>query len=293
MKVSVVICTWNRALQLRHGLATLLNQDEPPDEIIVVDDGTVDDGRTRGVCYAAEEQARAKGIDFVYIYLDHPEARISSYPRNVGLRHSSNEIVMFTEPEVLHVGNTIKQMREKIEGDPHRVYVATHIYTMGRLIWGALTPDEFADPIKIVNHRYADFLDATNTQNRKTRNADWAISGQKRAFAGFLFGALRKYWMTCRGFDEEFVGYGWDDSDLRRRAALYLAKQESGEITYSTILPYEVWCDDIIVIHQWHEKNYPYDLQAAAEKTGKISARRIEIEGEHRANLDNENWGLL
>jgi len=168
---------------------------------------------------------------------------------------------------------------------------------MGRLIWGALTPDEFANPMKIITHKYAQMVDAKNVANLRAPNADWAISGQKDAFAGFLFGALKEHWMACRGFDEEFVGYGWDDSDLRRRTALYLAKQElgldSGKIMYSTILSHEVRCDDIIVIHQWHEKNYPYDLQAASEKTAIISAKKIEIEGEHRVNLDNNRWGLL
>lgn len=293
MKISVVISTWNRPIQLRHGLNTLLAQDPPPDEIIVVDDGSVDEGQTKGVCRAIKEQAKVKGIDFRYIYLDHPAARISSYPRNVGLRESSNEIVIFTEPEALHVGNTIKQMKEKIEMDPQKVYIATQVWTMGWLIWQDLTPDEFLNPERIINHKYAQLLDPINTENTKAPNSDWAITGQKNAFAGYMFGALKEHWVACRGFDEEFVGYGWDDSDLRRRTALYLAKQNLEKITHSIILSREVWCNDIVVIHQWHEKNYPYDLQAASEKTAIISVRRIEIEREHRANLDNENWGRI
>lgn len=45
MTVSVIIPTWNRAGPLARALESVLDQAQPPDEIIVVDDGSTDDTR--------------------------------------------------------------------------------------------------------------------------------------------------------------------------------------------------------------------------------------------------------
>jgi len=41
--VSAVVCTYNRATELRHAVASILAQTRAPDQVIVVDDGSTDD----------------------------------------------------------------------------------------------------------------------------------------------------------------------------------------------------------------------------------------------------------
>jgi glycosyltransferase involved in cell wall biosynthesis len=292
MKVSVVSVCWNRALQTKRGLTSILNQEVLPDQMILVDDGSEDKGHTKEVARGLEELAKTKRVEFEYVYLNYPEARVSSYPRNVGLRKAKYEIVIFTEPECLHVGNTIKQMKEKIEADPMKIYVATQIWTMGQTIWNNLTEDEFLHPEKIIIHPYAQLTDATQPNNIKAPDSDWAITGSINCFAGCMIGTLREHFMECRGHDEEFVGYGYDDWDMINRIALYLNKLKNLEPSGIIPVNHEN-CNDIIVIHQWHTKNYPYNIYESAEKNGRKMADRIEKDNEHRANLNNDNWGKI
>jgi N-terminal domain of galactosyltransferase len=269
-----------------------MNLQYPPDQIILVDDGSQDDGQTDDVARRLERLAKEKGIDFEYVYINHPEARVSSYPRNVGLRKTKHEIVMFTEPECLHVGETIKQMKDRIEADPMKVYVATQIWTMGQSIWNKLSEDEFAHPEKIIQHPYAQLTDAIKTSNTKAPDSDWAITGSNNCFAGCLLGTLREHFMACRGFNEKFKRYGYDDWDMINRVALYLNKKKNIEPDGTIPVNHEN-CNDIVVIHQWHTKNYPDNIYEAAEENGRMMADMIEKENEHRANLDHDNWGLL
>ena len=277
MRVSVVTCAWDRAIQLKNGVTTLLRQDEPPDEIIVVDDGSQDEGETKKVCEFLSELAKHNGVVFKSIHLtDHPGARVSCYPRNIGLKHASNEIVMFTEPEMLHVGETIKQMKDKIEADPNKLFIATQIWTMGDLIWKSLRPEELKNPYKIITHEYAQLTDANNPVNKNAPNSDWGISGSNNCFAGCLFGALKELFMICRGFDESFFGYGWDDWDMIKRIELYLGKEKTKKTGKAHAnVPCE-YCNDIVVVHQWHTKNYDFDMGKASDYNGKIADKRLK-----------------
>lgn len=290
MKVSIISTAWNRALQAKRGIITLINQEVPPDQIILVDDGSVDKGHTQEVGRHLGELCKAKGIEFEYIYLNHPAARVSSVPRNIGLRHAKHEIVIFTEPEALHVGNTVKQMKERVEKDPMKIYVATQLWTMGQTIWNKLTEDEFLHPEKILLHPYAQLTDAQHTQNLKAPDSDWAITGSMNCFAGIMIGTLREHVIACRGFDEDFKNYGWDDWDMIKRVSLYLDIKKTGLKEYNYNANSEN-CNDIICIHQWHTKNYPYNIYESAEENGKKSAYRVEVLKEYRANIDNDNWG--
>ena len=133
MRVTMIVTTFNRALQLRRGISTLLNQPtEVQYEIIVLDDGSRDD--TKMMVRALAEVGKSKGIEVKYIYLDYPDHRISCYPKNVGIRYAEGDILVFCESELLHVGGTLDQLVGKLEKFPTSIPVATQIWTMGRLV---------------------------------------------------------------------------------------------------------------------------------------------------------------
>lgn len=291
MKISTVSVCWNRALQTKRGLMSILNQEVLPNQMILVDDGSEDKGHTKEAARQLEEIAKARGVEFEYIYINYPAARVSSYPRNVGLRRAKHEIVIFTEPECLHIGNTIKKMKEKIENDTQKIYVATRVWTMGQSIWNKLDESYFEHPETIVTHPYAQITDAEHPNNIKAPDSDWAITGSNNCFVGCMIGTLREYFMACRGHDEEFKDYGWDDWDMIKRVGLYLDIQKKGINQYTHNVNVEN-CNDIELIHQYHTKNYPYNIYDSAEINGRKSALRVEA-GEYRANIDNDNWGML
>lgn len=274
MKVSIIIATFNRSLQLSRGLITILKQEILPDEIVIIDDGSVDD--TRKVCESFKVLAAGFGVGLKYKYLNHPEHRISSIPRNVGIKQSTGDLIIFTEPEILHVGNTIKQLLDLMKSNPNKVPVATQIWTIQQKIYDKLNQDNFERPMTILTHKYAQLTESPNLDNLKAPNSDWAITGSKNCLTGCLFACEKKWLLDIGGFDESFEGHGWDDFDLFERFNLY------GTPILKT--------DDIIVIHQWHEKNYPYNIIDAGQKNGEKSKQRV-LKGEFKVNIDKE-WGI-
>lgn len=276
MKISVVTTVWNRSEQAKWGLSSLLKQENPPDQLVIVDDGSEDN--LASAIIDLREINRAVDID--YVFLNHPEARISSFPRNVGLRHAKHELVFFTEPEMLHVGPTLLQMRFELEKEPDHIPMAGQIWTMGQRIWKSFAQNEthyLNDPKLILTHQYAQLTDSSNMHNTKAPDSDWGITGSNNCFAGCFFGGYTRDFLKVRGFEETFTGHGYDDWDLLERLSLY------GR-------PHKMH-NDIVVIHQWHEKNYPYNIYDHAEKNGTQSKERI-ANGQYGANQGNDKWGL-
>lgn len=272
MRVSLVTVTYNRAEQLKKGITTVLNQAILPDELVIIDDGSTDN--TKEVCEAIKKVCADKNIDFVYTWINHPEPRISCIPRNVGIKEASGDIIIFTESEALHVGNTIEQLLAKYNDNPNCVPLATQVWSMGRRIWEKLSDEEFATPARIISHPYAQLVNG-NMQNTNAPDADFGITGSLDCYVGILFLVTKEDLLTIRGFDESFEGHGWDDWDLLHRL--------------ETLGREVIKCNDIAVIHQWHEKNYPYNIYDAAEKNGKISEARTKKK-EFRANI-GRRWG--
>lgn len=273
-RVSVVTCTYNRSEQLFKGIGSILLQDTLPDEIVIVDDGSTDD--TPEVIEELIEIAQEKKVNIKAIFTHYTEPRISCIPRNIGIKQASGDIIIFTEPEGLHVGNTIGDILEQMELHPDNTILCSQVWTMGEKIYHKLTIDNFFRPITILEHDYAQLTDG-NMHNMKAPDADWAISGESNCNAGVLFGTRRKWLLDIGGFNEEFEGHGFDDFDLFNRLALY----GKGILKVDTIP----------IIHLWHEKNYPYNIYDAAEKNGRISEEMIKA-GKYKANL-GKHWGEL
>lgn len=260
MKISVVSVTYKRPQQLYWGLMSIIKQEVKPDEIILVDEG--DDQETKDISQKLIIEAENRGIDFVYMNTENKSPRISCIPRNLGWRYSKGDWIFFTESECLHVGNTIKQLQNKIKEKPENSHLASQVWTMGERIWKKLQQKDFERPESILNHEYAQLTDSPNTTNTKAPDSDWAITGQSNISAGCLFAVKREYLEEIGGFDESFEGHGFDDFDIYNR----LAMTGHGIISHP----------DITIIHQWHEKKYPYNIYEMAEKNGRISENNVK-----------------
>jgi GT2 family glycosyltransferase len=87
-KVSVVVCVYNGERTIDSCLASLEKLNYPNYEVVVVNDGSTD-----GTRQIAE--------NYDYIRLIHQENMGLSEARNVGIRHSSGEIVAFTDADCM------------------------------------------------------------------------------------------------------------------------------------------------------------------------------------------------
>lgn len=270
--ISVITCTFNRSLQMKRGLLSLLRGSLKPDQLIIVDDGSTDN--TKQVAEEIMLDPASKGVVVEYLYLNHPEHRISCIAHNVGIKQARGDILVFTEPENLHLHDNLKKLVGHLEEDKTTA-VATQIWTIQEKIYHKLNEDNFLRPETLLTHQYAQLTDNTNLQNMKAPDSDWAITGSNNCVTGCFY-ALKKEWMMdIGGYDEEFTGHGWDDFDIFERLNVYGKGPK--------------YHNNITVFHQWHKKEYPYNIYDHAEANGKRSAERTK-RGEYKANV-GKNWG--
>lgn len=109
--ISVVIPTYNRAQVLCRAIESALDQTLPPDEVVVIDDGSTDRTeqiierlRTR-ICYVRQENAGA------------------SAARNRGVRESRGEWIAFLDSDDFWAEEYLQRMREAIVATAGRAQV--------------------------------------------------------------------------------------------------------------------------------------------------------------------------
>ncbi|QXE90903.1 glycosyltransferase [Geomonas subterranea] len=111
MKISVVICTYNRSALLRDSVADLLAQDFASSEfeILVVDNNSSDD--TRAV---VESLAAASNVPVRYLF----EARQGlSFARNAGILKAVGDVVVFTDDDIAAPANYLQEI-DRVFADP-------------------------------------------------------------------------------------------------------------------------------------------------------------------------------
>lgn len=245
--ISLLTVTFNRSKQLNNFFNTVSRQTIIPDEIIIVNDGSTDD--TERIIEAWQEKLPIKCINTNF-----HEHRISCIPKNIGLREIKGDTIIYSESELLLPKDTFEKMLNQ-KNDKNFV-VNTQLWTMGKTAWEFMNYEEVRHPTLLFNHKYA-MLVSGNMQNSKAPNSDEAISGSINCYSGSMFVASKKDIFAINGFDESMEGHGWEDWDVLHRLEVMGLKQ--------------IMYNDAPIIHQWHEKNYPYNIYEMADKNGKIS----------------------
>lgn len=105
MKLSIVIPCFNGQRVLSDSLSTLLNQTEPPHEIIVVDDGSDDPLRV------------PEGVRLLRIERE-PGYRGSSAAKNAGAAAATGDWLAFTDDDILHMPDAVECVqRHRLDDD--------------------------------------------------------------------------------------------------------------------------------------------------------------------------------
>ena len=123
--VSVIIPTYNRADLIGQAIESVLVQDYPHVEIIVADDGSIDD--TAAVVGAYGNRVR---------YLALPHRGLPAIARNAGIRVATGKLIAFLDSDDLFLGNKLALQVAALAQDP-AVGVA---YSNGRYF--RTTPNE-------------------------------------------------------------------------------------------------------------------------------------------------------
>jgi glycosyltransferase involved in cell wall biosynthesis len=179
-KVSIVITTINRSVQLRKTFESFVSQLFKDYEVVVIDDGT--DTETSVLCaetwpfpirYFRLDRIRVKGL------------RGCCTSANFGVRKALGKIVILQNAECKHVGNVIEQLVSRVTPTTAVLCRADH-----------LNPDGTVNPAK------TDYMNILREHQ-----------------ALFFCGAIYKSWFEkLRGFDEKYDSfYGADDIDFSDR----------------------------------------------------------------------------
>jgi GT2 family glycosyltransferase len=160
-------------------------------------------------------------------------------PNNAGVKRATGEVIILQNPECMHMSeNLIERLTNQVTDDS------------------------------------AVFCRALSLKQDGTAD-QWYCHGDYNARPFFFCGAIKRAWFeTLRGFDEDFLHYGYEDDDFAYRLTAAGVRFDFSDL--------EVW-------HQWHvpgSGNMSSDLYDAKRKLfleGKIGIER---------NLNRE-WGEL
>ena len=242
MNISFVTPTHDRAEQLANTLTQIRIQTRQPLEVIVVQDG-FDDGSTERAC---------KQYGFVrhIVRKNRPDTVWSNpaIPFNIGIRQAQGDIIIIQPPEVRFTKPTdLESLVAPVEADANTVAFS---------ICEALKPDG--------------------------SHMNWFTHDRISPSGLFCTAMRREKLLALGGFEESYIGYGFEDWDLCWRI------QNSGSML--------VWAKGVIVQHQFHRTypgpDYSIDHKRNSEQLAKAIADHRDGLRTLEANLGRE-WGLL
>lgn len=169
MKVSVIICTYNRADLLLQSIRAIQKQDFPSDcyELIVVDNNSTD--RTKEIVL---DCAASSTLQLRYIF---ESEQGLSHARNTGIRHAKGEIVAFVDDDIdapsswlTSIVNSFKDPEVVAAGGPIRaMWLSCKPDWLTERWLGFLTINEFAQASETGEYKAPSYPWGANMAFRK------------------------------------------------------------------------------------------------------------------------------
>ena len=238
LRISVIVTTYNRPDALHLVLLALSQQTQLPDQVIVADDGSTDETRLL--------------IDQLQNQLNYPLQHVwqkdegfqAAKIRNKATLCANNNYLIFLDGDCVPFPDFIKKHRTLAE--PHW-FVSGHRLLLEKKftqkILQELSPIYNDSALQWLLHyfqgqsnRLFPLLRIRLNKLRKLQTKHW--QGVKSCNLGLWKEDL----LNVNGFDESFIGWGYEDSDLVIRLIRAGIYRKSGKFA-------------IPVIHLWHQQN--------------------------------------
>lgn len=236
--ISVIITTYNRPDALRLVLLALTQQTLLPNEVIVADDGSKDETRL-----LIEQLQNQLNYSLKHVW-QKDEGFQAAKIRNKAVLCSKNNYLIFLDGDCIPFPDFIQQ--HHLLAEPHW-FVSGHRLLLNKKFTQKILK-EFLPIYKdstlqwllyYFNHqtnRLFPLLRIHLNKLRKLSAMRW--QGAKSCNLGLW----KEDFLTVNGFDENFIGWGYEDSDLVIRLIRAGIKRKSGKFA-------------IPVIHLWHQQN--------------------------------------
>jgi glycosyltransferase involved in cell wall biosynthesis len=211
-RISVIISSYNRADLLRKSLLSLSRQSILPYEVIITDDGS-------SINIPDHLQDILDKLDFKLKYIWQPDNGFRlSKARNNAIREVQGDYVVFMDQDIIHTRGYIAAYAENMKmGEFLTAYI----------LYLSQTQSEKISEENILNGQFLDIISAS--QIKKMRNLYYKDvfyyyqrklvlrNDHRPKVRGGYFGVALKHILEINGFDENYVGWGWEDDDFGRR----------------------------------------------------------------------------
>ncbi len=261
MKISLLTTIYNRPEHLRLLVDSLAVQSRVPDEIVVADDGS-----DRETVDAIRRLRPAGNIPLTVVRQEKQGDRRSA-ARNLAIRAATGDYLLFLDCDMALL--------------PDAVAVHERRASRGRLLCGnrALldAPVTRALFAIVPAPNEADWEAAWTTANRGEMDAAlhlfrrhaalrrWHLARpHKPKLLGCHFSLYREEVERVNGFDENYVGWGYEDDDFARR--LY----QAGVQPQSVI-------EEARALHLWHPSMAPQELKRHRDRPNRAYFRRWRV----------------
>lgn len=197
LKIATVIPLFNGAKFIERSLGSVFAQTRPPDEIVVVDDGSSDGG----AAVAKEVAGRDSRVKVL-----HKQNGGQSAARNYGVRNSSGEVIAFLDQDDWWYPRHLEELE--------RPFLFNN--RSKPLGWSYSDLDEFDGESRMVEHA---MLSRMTTSHPKKTLQDCLRQDMFVLPSASLIS--RAAFEAVEGFDEQLIGYEDDDLFLRMFRAGY------------------------------------------------------------------------
>jgi len=261
MNISVVTTVYNRPEHLRVMLASLSAQTRAPDELIIADDGS--DASTVAAMHALTEASRIP----VRIVRQEKDGYRLAAARNLAIRAARGDYLLFVDCDMALMPDAVAM--HEANARPGRLLCGHRALldeaSTGKLFSMRPSPG-LCDWDDAWSHAdTSELASASQLFDKHLRLRRWRLARpHKPKLIGCHFSLHRDDLARVNGFDENFVGWGYEDDDLARR--LY----KSGVVPFSVITSARA-------VHLWHPTLAPQSLKRHRDRPNRAYFRRWRV----------------
>jgi len=213
--VSVIIATYNKPHYLERVIDGYLHQSVPPDEIVVADDGS-----TEETARLVEKMRSESGFNIQHVWQEDIGFRLARV-RNLAIARSLGDYLIFSDDDTIPCARMVED---------HLRYAEKGFFIQGhRVMLGPGISASFTHRDIVLSTLAGAALTGEAGNIINSMRLPWPLIKRSKNLMGIKgcnMSFFREDLVAVNGFDEEYEGWGREDSDLAERLFKYGLKRK-------------------------------------------------------------------